>query len=88
MAHAAALCTPVVDKDPERVHLGHAVRGAWVEGRGLALGHLVHLAKHLGGGGLVDAGLVSQASAAHSLQQVQSTLQDTVSPTRHIHLRA
>jgi hypothetical protein len=47
---------PVVDRDPERKLLCDGVRGPGVEGRGLLLGHLLHQAVQLAGGGLEDMG--------------------------------
>ena len=57
--------------DPEAVLLGHGVRAVGVEGRGLALGHLLHLAVELGGGCLVNLRLSDQAQDAHRLQNAQ-----------------
>ena len=48
---------PIVHGDPVPVHLGHPVGAAGVEGRGLALGGLEHLAEHLRRAGLVEADL-------------------------------
>ena len=67
--HAVGLA--VVHRDPVAVHLGGAVRAAWVEGRGLALRHLLHLPEHLAGGGLVEAGALGDAEDAHRLEQAE-----------------
>jgi len=68
---------PVVHKDPVGVDLGHSIGRAGMERCGLTLRHLMHLSKHLRGGCLVDAALVSQASTTDSLEQVQSSLSCT-----------
>ena len=53
----------VVDGHPVRIELGHAVRAAGVERRAFNLGNGLHLAKHLGRTGLVEADLgVDQAN--------------------------
>src|SRR5262245_64954311 len=50
--HAVALA--VVHGNPVTINLGDAVRAARVEGRGLALRRLLHLAEHLRTGRLVE----------------------------------
>ena len=47
----------VVDGDPVAVDLRHPVGTARIEGGALRLGHLLHLAEHLRGAGLVEADL-------------------------------
>ena len=67
--HAVGLA--VVHRDPVGVHLGHGVGAARVERRRLGLRDFLHLAEHLGGGGLVEAGPCGQPSIADRLQQAQ-----------------
>src|SRR5680860_1464665 len=62
---------PVVHADPVGVELGRAVGGAGVEGGGLLLRCLLHLSKHLAGGGLVETGLLLQPQDAYGLQEAQ-----------------
>lgn len=47
----------VVYRHPVRIQLGHAIRAARVEWRRFVLWNRLHLAEHLGGGGLVEANL-------------------------------
>ena len=61
----------VVHRDPVGIHLGHRIRAARVEGRGLLLRDLLHQAVQLAGAGLVEAGLVLQPQDADGLQQAQ-----------------
>mmetsp|Transcript_10309 Transcript_10309/g.32597 ORF Transcript_10309/g.32597 Transcript_10309/m.32597 type:complete len:337 (-) Transcript_10309:231-1241(-) len=61
----------VVDHDPVRVQLGRGVRRARVEGRRLALGHLLHEAVELRGGRLVEARLPGEARRADRVEQPQ-----------------
>jgi len=51
--------------------LGHTVGGTGVEGGGLALGHFLHLAVQLGGGGLVQAGGLLQAAGTDGIQETE-----------------
>ena len=52
-----AVALTVVDRDPVGVELGHAIRAAGMEGRGLRLRRFHHLTVHLRTGGLVEADL-------------------------------
>ncbi len=61
----------VVDRHPMRIQLGHAVRAAGVEGCALNLGNGLHLAKHLGGAGLVKTNL--GVNQANGFEQVEAT---------------
>ena len=67
--HAVRLA--VVDRDPVAVELGGAVRAARVEGRGLALRHLLHEPVHLAGRGLVEAHLALEPEDPDRLEQPQ-----------------
>ncbi|MBS1245507.1 MAG: hypothetical protein H6R36_162 [Chloroflexi bacterium] len=64
-----AVALAVVDRHPVGEQLGHAVRAARIEGGCLVLRDGLDVAEHLGGGGLVEAGLGPQD--ADCLQQVQ-----------------
>ena len=66
-----AVGLPVVDRDPVRVELRHAVRAAGVERRRFRLRRLLHLAVELRGGGLVEAGLLRQVEYADRLQEAE-----------------
>src|ERR1035437_8830912 len=47
----------VIDGHPVRIQLGHAVGAAGIEGRVLGLRNRLNLAKHFGGGRLIEADL-------------------------------
>ena len=68
-----AISFPVLLGDPEAVLLGNGIGGIGMEGRGLPLGDLLHLAVKLGGGGLVEFGLFRQAQDPDRLQHPQDT---------------
>ena len=57
----------VVHCDPVGVQLGRAVRASRVEGRGLALRDLLHLAVEFAGRGLVELCFLFQAEDAYGL---------------------
>ena len=61
----------IVHRDPVGVELGRRVGTARVEGRGLLLRRLPHLAVELRGGGLVDARLLLEAEDADGLEETQ-----------------
>ena len=61
----------VVHRDPVGIHLGHRVRRARVERRGLGLRDFLHLAVKLGGRGLVEPGLFIQPEETDRLEQAQ-----------------
>ena len=67
--HSVSL--PVLLHDPEAVLLGYSIGRIGMEGRGLPLGHLLHLAEELGGRGLIDLRLFGQAQDAAGLQDPQ-----------------
>ena len=67
--HAVRLA--IVHRDPVGVQLCDAIGRTRIERRGLALRSLLHLAEHLRGRGLVEAGLRRQAEDAHRLEQSQ-----------------
>jgi len=69
--HAVGLA--VVDEDPEGVLLRDSVGRAGVEGGGLGLGHLLHLAVQLGGGGLVEAAGLLEAAGADGVEHAEDT---------------
>lgn len=67
--HVVALA--VVLADPERELLGAGVGRAGVERGRLRLGHLLHLAVQLTGGGLVEAGRLLQPARADGVQDAE-----------------
>jgi hypothetical protein len=71
VAGEQAVGLAVVYRDPVGVELGHRVGTARIEGRGLLLRGLAHLAEELGGGGLVDARLLLEAEDADGFEQAQ-----------------
>ena len=69
--HAVGL--PVFLHHPEAVLLGNGVGRIGMEGGGLPLGNLLHLAEKLGGRGLVELGFLGQAQNSAGLQNAQDT---------------
>ena len=67
--HAVGLA--VVHRDPVGVQLGGGIGAARVEGRGLALRRLLHLAVQFRGGGLIEARGLLHAQDPDRLQQAQ-----------------
>ena len=67
--HPVALA--VVFHNPEAVLLGDTVRRARIERRGLLLRHLLHHAKELRSGRLVDAAFFGETSDANGFQQTK-----------------
>ena len=61
----------VIDRDPVGIKLGGGIRPARIEGRRLALRHLLHLAVKFRRRGLVEARLLLQPQDADGLQQAQ-----------------
>jgi hypothetical protein len=61
----------VVDHDPVRIQLRHAVRAAGVERRRLRLGRLDDLAVELGGRGLVEADVLLEPAGPDGVQQTE-----------------
>ena len=59
----------VIDSEPVGKDLSAAIGGTGMERCRLDLGNLVHLAKHLGGGGLVKPYVLGQASLSNRLQK-------------------
>jgi hypothetical protein len=66
-----AIGLAVIHGDPKSVQLGDRVRRPRVEGRRDALRHLLHLAVELRRGGLVELGLLLEATDADGVQQAQ-----------------
>ena len=60
----------IVDGHPMRIELGHAIGAAGVERCAFNLGNGLHLAKHLGSAGLVEADL--RVDQANGFQQVEA----------------
>ena len=71
VAGVQAVGLAIIDGDPVGVNLGGAVGRARVERRGLALRNLLNLAEHLGGRGLVEAGLALEPQDADRLEHSQ-----------------
>ena len=64
-----AIGLAIVHHHPVGIELGRAIGAARIEGRGLALGDLLHLAEQFRGRGLIESGLRSQPQKADRLQQ-------------------
>ena len=63
----------VVYRYPVGVQLGHRIRGARIERRGLGLRNLLYLAVQFGGGGLVEAGSLLQTQDPDRLQKPEGS---------------
>ena len=68
--HAVGLA--IIDKDPEGVLLGNGVGRTGVEGSGLGLRDLLHLAVKLGGGGLVELDLLFHTTSADGIEHAKN----------------
>ena len=69
--HAVGL--PILLDHPEAVLLGNGIGAVGMEGGGLPLGHLLHLAEKLRGGSLVEPGLLGQPQNPAGLQNAKHT---------------
>ena len=69
--HAVGLT--VIDKDPEGILLGNGVGRTGVEGSGLGLRDLLHLAVKLGGGGLVELDLLFHTTSADGIEHTKDS---------------
>ena len=63
---------PIIDRDPVRVQLRDAIRGARVERRRLTLRRLDDLAIQLGRGRLVESHVLFKAASANGVEQTES----------------
>ena len=61
----------VIDGDPVAIELGDAIGAARIKRRALRLGHFLHFAVKLGGGGLIEAGGLFHAENADRLEHPQ-----------------
>ena len=68
--HAVGLT--VIDKNPEGILLGNGVGRTGVEGSGLGLRDLLHLAVELGGGGLVELHLLFHTTSADGIEHTKN----------------
>src|SRR6185312_7051582 len=66
------VCLAVIHRYPVTIHLGGPVGRARIEGRGLLLRYLLHLAEHLRRRGLIEARLLLQPQDTDGLEQPQS----------------
>ena len=73
VAGIEAVGLAVVDRDPVRVELRHAVGRARIEGSRFALRRLPRQAEELGGRRLVEPGSLAESQRAHRFEQAQGS---------------